>query len=479
MKYILVVDEGTSHTRAILFDVHGKIKNIASQALTQYYPQPAWVEHCPDEIWEKTKFAIQTACVDITPKDIMSVAITNQRETMLLWDKVTGKCLSKAIVWQDRRTQEFCDELKEHHPWVYQKTGLPIDPYFSASKLTWMIEHHQIKDFKNIAFGTIDSYLIWRLTAGAVHATDITNASRTLLFNIHEHIWDEELLKLFRVPQTILPRVLDCDAYFGNMAADILGYPIPIRGVIGDQQASLVGVGAMNFGQAKMTYGTGGFLVANTGSKICLSGKGLLSTVAYAMKGQVAYALEGNIYDAGSCMNWLKDNLGLIQNFQESQALAESVPSSDGLYFIPAFSGLGAPHWLTTTGASFVGLSRGTQKAHMVRAVMESVAFQTRDILAVMDSEIGQKITKLSVDGGMAENCWFIQFLANLNQIEILIPNTFENTAKGAAWIAGQSFDAVASIENWQLNQTINFQKRNVDIEAAYRGWLSLINSLK
>jgi glycerol kinase len=479
MKYILVIDEGTSHTRAILFDLHGQIQNIAERELTQYYPHPGWVEHCPDEIWKKTQLVIKEVCAQIDAKDIISCGITNQRETMLLWNQSTGQCISRAIVWQDRRTQTICDELKSYEPMVQEKTGLKMDPYFSASKLKWLIKHYQIDDFKDLVFGTIDTYLLWKLTGEKVHATDLTNASRTLLFNIHDQSWDDELLQLFNIPRSILPQVLDSDAEFGLTAHSILGRGIPIRALIGDQQASLVGVGAMKWGQAKMTYGTGAFMLANTGAQICQSHHGLLTTIAYRIRGQVAYALEGSIYDAGSSLHWLKNSLGLIKDYQETQILAESVNSHGGVYFVPAFSGLGAPHWLPSKGASFVGMSRSTEKAHLVRAVLESIAYQTRDILAAMNHDMGKKISHLSVDGGVAKNQWLIQFLANLNQITIHIPHTFENTAKGAAWIAAQALDAVDDIQAWQIKQNINPEHLTELLEQSYQGWLNIIKKQK
>ncbi len=478
MKYILVIDEGTSHTRAILFDLNGNIYKINEYELTQYFPKPGWVEHCAEEIWQHTKMAIQAVCSDIDVSDIVSCGLTNQRETCLLWNKKTGKPLSKAIVWQDRRTQDICNQLKFAEDDVFQRTGLKLDPYFSASKLKWLIDYHQLSNIDDIAFGTIDSYLIFCMTGGRIHATDITNASRTLLFNIHDKQWDSSLLKLFSIPQNLLPQVLDCDADYGYLTKDIIGRKIPIRGVIGDQQASIVGVGAMSNGQAKVTYGTGGFVMCNTGKKPYIQSSGLLATIAYQLKGQCFYALEGNIYDAGANLSWLKNNLGLIEHYADAEKLAASVDSTNGVYFIPAFSGLGAPHWITSCGASFVGMSRGTHKAHLVRAILESIAYQTRDILAAMQQFTNQKLVNLSVDGGVANNQWFLNYLATLNQIQIEVPHTFENTAKGAAWVAGTAMNAVDDIQTWQKHANISFQPPNLSIEESYRGWLDMIKSL-
>ncbi|MDQ5883966.1 MAG: glycerol kinase [Pseudomonadota bacterium] len=476
MAYILVIDEGTSHTRAILFNIQGEIERIADEALTQYYPHPGWVEHCPEEIWKKTLMVIRRVCEGVDIADIVSCGITNQRETTVLWDKQTGRCIGRAIVWQDRRTQAMCDGIKDLEGEVYQRTGLKVDPYFSASKLAWMIEHYQLRDFTHLAFGTIDSFLLWRLTEGLVHATDITNASRTLLMNIHTQSWDEELLNLFSIPKEILPDILDCDAYFGDLSSSILGRHIPIRGVIGDQQASLVGVGALVSGMAKVTYGTGGFLMSNTGQSAHLADQGLLTTIAYRLQGQTHYALEGNIYDAGSSLNWMKNQLNWITNFDDIEPLVRSVDCSDDVYFIPSFSGLGAPYWLTECGASFVGISRSTTKAHLVRAVLESIAFQTRDILNVMAFD---GLQSLSVDGGMVHNQWFVNYLAHLIQIDIDIPHTFENTAKGVVWIAGTACGHVGDITEWQQHHKLHCPTVDDRIQRSYLGWLDVLNKAR
>ena len=478
MKYILVVDEGTSHTRAILFNLQGDIVRVVEYELTQFFPNLGWVEHCPLEIWDKTKKAIQEVCAGVNPKDIIGCGITNQRETSMLWHKKTGMPLSNAIVWQDRRTQSICNELKYAQDEVYQKTGLKLDPYFSASKIKWLIDHHQLSSFKDIAFGTIDSYLIWCMTDGKIHATDITNASRTLLMNIHQAQWDDDLLNLFSIPREILPSIFSCDDDFGYLSGSVLGIPIPISGVIGDQQSALVGVGAMGSGQAKVTYGTGGFLMCNTGSHLSIEKTGLLATVAYRIQNEIHYALEGSIYDAGSSLSWLKNNIGLFDYYPESEKLAKSVDSSNGVYFLPTFSGLGAPYWLTSTGASFIGMSRSTTKAHLVRAVLESIAFQTKDILLVMKNAMHNGLIRLSIDGGIANNQWFIHYLSSILQIPIVVPDTFENTAKGVAWITGQSLNAVDEINTWQKHVMIGLQNKDIKAEKAYQGWLQTIENM-
>lgn len=476
MKYILVIDEGTSHTRAILFNLQGEIQGIAEESLTQYFPKPGWVEHCPEEIWQKTMLVMRRVCENIDVADIVSCGITNQRETTLLWNKKTGQCIGRALVWQDRRTQLLCDDLKDSQSEVYQRTGLKIDPYFSASKLTWMIQHYQITDFTDLAFGTIDSFLLWRLTDGQVHATDMTNASRTLLMNIHQQDWDDSLLKLFNIPRTLLPKILDCDAEFGNISQTILGRSIPIRSMIGDQQASLVGVGALKPDMAKVTYGTGGFLMCNIGENGYHEDCGLLTTVAYRIKGKTHYALEGNIYDAGSSLNWLKNQLNWIQDYSDIEPLVKTVDSTEGVYFIPSFSGLGAPYWLTDCGASFVGISRASTNAHLVRAVLESIAYQTRDILNLMSKH---GLRSLSVDGGMAHNVWFIEYLSQLLQIDIEIPHTFENTAKGAAWIAGQACGVVDDVSKWQKHQKMPCPEYNEKIVQSYEAWLEVLRNFR
>jgi glycerol kinase len=457
--YIVVIDQGTSSTRAIIFNVLGQIVCSSAYPITQYYPQPGWVEHCPEEIWRLTLQALRDVCQQVDIQQIIACGITNQRETTVVWDKYSGNTLHRAIVWQDRRTQDFCDTFKELESTIFDKTGLKCDPYFSASKINWLLKHLST-NAQGVAIGTIDSFLLWRLTGGKVHRTDVTNASRTMLFNIHQQCWDQELLRAFDIPDCILPEVCDSDFHFGDFAFDIVGKEIPIYAILGDQQAALLGVGCIHPGNTKVTYGTGGFVMQNTGKIAHHSTSGLLTTVAYRVQRQTDFALEGNIYDAGSTLHWLRDDLKLFEKYTEASLMANSVDDNNGVYFIPAFSGLGAPHWINRTGASFVGMSRATNKSHLVRAVLESVVYQTMDILHALNQDTKLPITHLIIDGGMAMNEWLTQFLANICQIEINIPDTFENTAKGVAMLAMVSahndYQLTTTATNWQNFHTIS-----------------------
>ena len=477
--YIVVIDQGTSSTRAILFDESGQIVCHSSYPITQHYPKPGWVEHCPEEIWTFTLKALRDVCHQVDIHQIIACGITNQRETTVIWDKQTGKTLYPAIVWQDRRTQDFCDGFKALEPTILAKTGLKCDPYFSASKINWLLKHLSIKPEK-LAVGTIDSFLLWRLTCGKVHRTDISNASRTMLYDIHQQSWDNTLLKEFDIPISILPEVCDSDFHFGNFSKDILGQEIPIYAILGDQQAALLGVGCVNSGDTKVTYGTGGFVMQNTGKVAHQSSSGLLTTIAYRAQNQTDYALEGNIYDAGSSLHWLRDDLNLFEKYAQTSNIASSVNDNNGVYFIPAFSGLGAPHWTNQTGASFVGMSRATNKAHLVRAVLESVVYQTMDILKALNQDTQLEISTLIVDGGLAMNAWLTQFLANICQVVINIPNTFENTAKGVAMLAMVSARKDEGLKivakNWQQFHSILPQPTSLQ---PYYDWLNHIGKFK
>jgi len=477
--YIVVIDQGTSSTRAMIFNTLGQILCSSAYSITQYYPQPGWVEHCPEEIWKLTLQALREVCQQVDIQQIIACGITNQRETTVAWDKLTGNSLHHAIVWQDRRTQDFCDTIKDLESTIIEKTGLKCDPYFSASKINWLLQqlstnHHQL------AIGTIDSFLLWRLTGGKVHRTDITNASRTMLFNIHQQCWDNELLKAFNIPDAILPEVCDSDFHFGNFEIGIVGREIPIYAILGDQQAASLGVGCIQSGNTKVTYGTGGFVMQNTGNHAHQSQSGLLTTIAYRAKFQTNFALEGNIYDVGSTVHWLRNELKLFKKYSETSVMANSVEDNDGVYFIPAFSGIGAPHWINHTGASFVGMSRATSKAHLVRAVLESVVYQTMDILHALKQDTQLPITSLIIDGGMAMNQWLTQFLANICQIEINIPNTFENTAKGVAMLAmvsaNNDYSLTTIASDWQQFHSIKPQATS---RQPYYDWLEHIEKFK
>ena len=476
MRYLLAIDQGTSSTRAMLYAVSGQLLCTSQYQITQFYPNPGWVEHDPEEIWQKTLSAIRDVVARITPAQIIACGLTNQRETTLIWDKQTGQCLSPAIVWQDRRTQAICTSLVMHTALIRSKTGLQLDPYFSASKLQWLLTHvpgaRALAENNRLAFGTVDSFLMWRLTGGTVHATDITNASRTMLFNIHTHCWDEQLLTLFDIPATVLPAVHACDAMFGSIQRDVLGAAIPITGVAGDQQAALIGQGCFDEGMVKATFGTGGFLLLNTGSQPVDSKHQLLTTIAYQIQGKTTYGLEGSIYHAGTTVKWLRDELGLLTSASDTEAMAQSLEGNDGVYLIPAFTGLGAPHWLSTPGAAIIGLSRTSHRAHFARAALESVCYQTRDILDCMQEESRQPLTLLRVDGGMAANAWLLQFLASLCGLVVQRPHDIETTALGAAMLAAIGSGVVDSLATLQQRWVCEQQFEPIDErEEDYKGW--------
>lgn len=477
--YILAIDQGTSSTRAILFDLNGQMIRESSIPLTQYFPKPKWVEHDPDEIWEHTLKVLKKVCANIKSSDLLACGISNQRETTVCWDKRNGQVLSRAIAWQDRRTQADCDQLKAYEALIFKKTGLQCDPYFSASKLRWILKNHSTVDNKHIAFGTIDCFLLWRLTGGLIHQTDITNASRTMLFNIHEQCWDLELLELFHIPLEILPKVRDSDSYFGDIKEDILGFKLPIHAVLGDQQAALIGLGCTQKNDIKITYGTCGNIMQNTGSTPCPSNIGLTNTIAYRVQHQTYYALEGNIYDSGSMLFWLKDKLKLFLSYDDIEPMVSSLSNNDGVYFIPSFSGLGAPHWLPAKGASFVGMSRATTSAHLVRAALESLVYQTNDILKLMRKHSSNQI---KVDGGVASSHWLIHLLADLTKTDIIIPEILENTAKGVAMVASLSVHKKSDLKQlslcWQQFKLIKAEPSTA-LKEAYAGWLKALENFK
>lgn len=479
MHYLLAIDQGTSSTRAMLYTLQGKLVSSRQYPLKQYYPHPGWVEHDPEEIWQKTLTAMREVAATVDIKNIIACGLTNQRETTLIWDKQTGQCLAPAIVWQDRRTNEFCSSLASHADMIRQKTGLLPDPYFSASKLHWLLhyvpEARSLAKQHRLAFGTIDSFLIWKLTGGASHLTDITNASRTLLFNIHTQGWDEELLQLFSIPAEILPEVCASDASFGTIDATLLGQSIPITGVAGDQQAALVGQSCLAEGMIKATFGTGGFLLLNTGSKPVVSKHNLLTTIAYRIKEQTIYGLEGSLYQAGTTVKWLRDELKLFDRASDTESLAASLDSNEGVYLVPSFTGLGAPHWLSTPGAAIIGLSRTSNRAHIARAALESVCYQTRDVLTCMREDSEMPLSLLRVDGGMAANQWFLQFLASLCGVIVQLPHDIETTALGAAMLAAVGCGAIDSLEalqqNWAYEKQFVAEGDLAKIEKNYLGW--------
>ncbi|WP_133129649.1 glycerol kinase GlpK [Legionella yabuuchiae] len=487
MNYILAIDEGTSSTRVRLYTTSGRLVKSSQYILTQYYPKKGWVEHDPEEIWQKTVAAIHDVTDAIDLRKIRACGITNQRETTLIWDKHTGKCLSNALVWQDRRTEEFCRTLASHSELIRKKTGLMPDPYFSASKLRWLLneipEAQTLAQQERLAFGTIDSYLIWRLTHGANHYTDVTNASRTLLYNIVEQTWDEDLLQLFEIPRSVLPEVLDCNGHFGYISSEVLPNNIPITGVAGDQQAALIGQQCFNEGMVKATYGTGGFLLLNTGSTPVFSNHQLLTTVAYRINNKIAYGLEGSFYQAGTMVKWLRDQLKLITSASETEELAKSLSSNEGVYLIPSFTGLGAPHWLSLNGAVMVGLSLSSNASHFARAALESVCYQTRDVLRCMREDSGLELSLLRVDGGMSENDWFLQYLASQLNAHVQRPHDIETTALGAALLAAVGADIIDLTTGFEENHTFDQEfYPSEDQEAAqkdYEGWLNALSMIK
>ena len=442
--YILAMDQGTTSSRAIIFDAEYSVVAQAQQEFTQHFPSSGWVEHNADDIWRTSLNTARTALknAEIEPQQIAGLGITNQRETTLLWDRNTGEPIYNAIVWQDRRTADYCSELKQqgHEATVSNKTGLLLDPYFSATKIAWILNNvdgaRARAEAGELAFGTVDSWLLWNLTAGASHATDATNASRTMLYNIHEGHWDEELLALFNIPRSLLPEVKDCAADYGM--TDLLGGEIPILGIAGDQQAATIGQACFTTGMMKSTYGTGCFALLNTGDQAVASTNRLLTTIAYQLDGNVTYALEGSIFIAGAAVQWLRDGLGIIESAEQSGELAIEADDNQQIYMIPAFTGLGAPWWDAEARGALIGLTRGTGPAEIARAALESVCYQTLDLLKAMQADLAADTdTVLRVDGGMVASDWTMQRLADILQAPVDRPVITETTALGAAWLAG------------------------------------------
>jgi glycerol kinase len=483
MKVILALDQGTTSSRAIVFDHNGRSVAMAQMELPPLFPQPGAVEHDPREIW-RTQLATARQAIrqaHIAPSDIAGIGITNQRETTLVWSRKTGIPIYNAIVWQDRRTAAFCEALKSagHADLVARKTGLIIDPYFSAGKLRWILDHvpgaRDMAARGELAFGTVDSWLLWNLTGGAVHATDVSNASRTMLFNIHSGQWDHELLALMDIPQSVLPVVRSSSELFGHTAGDILGAPIPIAGVAGDQQAALFGQTCFSAGSAKNTYGTGCFLLMNIGNKPQPSHHALLSTIAWKIGGTTDYALEGSVFIGGAVVQWLRDSLGIIESSTQIETLAASVPDSGGVYFVPAFAGLGSPYWDAYARGSILGLTRGTTAAHIARAALESIAHQSADLLESMRQDSGRPVTELRVDGGASANNLLMQFQADLLAVPVLRPQVTETTALGAAYLAGLAvhfWETPADIaRHWALDRIFEPRMSADEVQFRRRRW--------
>ncbi len=463
MNFILALDQGTTSSRAILFDQSGALRAVAQKEFRQIFPQPGWVEHDPVDIWTTQREVASEvlAGANVDASEVAAIGITNQRETTIVWDRKTGAPICHAIVWQDRRTAARCEQLKAdgRAGLIQQRTGLVIDAYFSATKLRWILDHvpgaRARAEAGELAFGTVDSWLVWNLTGGAAHVTDVSNASRTMLFNIHTCDWDDELLALFDVPRSLLPRVISSSEVAGETR--LFQKPIPIAGIAGDQQAALFGQACMSSGMAKNTYGTGCFMLMNTGSRAVASDNQLLTTVAWRVGGEVEYALEGSVFIAGAAVQWLRDGLGLIRSSGEVEKLATSVPDTGGVYFVPAFAGLGAPHWDPHARGLACGLTRGTTGAHLARAALDSIAYQTADLLEAMEKDSGIRLAELRVDGGASLNDYLIQFQADLLGVPIVRPQVSETTALGAAYLAGlavgfwKSKDDIA--RHWQVSK--------------------------
>lgn len=490
-RYVLALDQGTTSSRAILFDSRGNVVGMVNQEFPQIYPRPGWVEHDPYDILESqvsvAKKLLRT--VNVEPNQIAAIGITNQRETTIVWDKKTGKPVYNAIVWQCRRTASMCDELKAQGlaDLIKRKTGLVIDAYFSATKLKWILQNVPgvLEKAKKgeIAFGTVDSWLIWNLTGGKVHATDVSNASRTMLFNVSDLRWDEELLDMFNVPRSVLPQVFPSSHIYGVTDKDIFGVEIPIAADIGDQQAALFGQMCVRAGMVKNTYGTGCFILMNIGDKPIFSRSGLLTTVAWKLKDEVCYALEGSVFIAGAAIQWLRDELRMVESAQETEQIALSVPNSAGVYVVPAFVGLGAPYWDMYARGAIFGLTRGSKKEHIVRAVLESIAYQTRDVVEVMCEECQTELKTLRVDGGASKNNFLMQFQADILNVPVERPKVNETTALGAAYLAGLAvgyWESMEQIESqWQLDRKFVPNMDEKEREELYKGWRKAVERAK
>jgi len=491
MPYVVGLDQGTTGTTALVFDRRGRLAGRAYREFTQHYPRPGWVEHDPEEIWRVTLGVLRAAVrrAGARGRDVAAMGITNQRETTLVWDRRTGRPLHRAIVWQDRRTADRCAALRARglEAPVRAKTGLVLDPYFSATKLAWLLEHVRGASARahrgELCFGTIDSWLLWRLTGAAVHATDPTNASRTLLYDIHARAWDPELCDLFGVPAALLPTVHPSSGVFGETTADVLGARVPIAGVAGDQQAALFGQGCVEAGLAKNTYGTGCFLLLHTGERPIVSNGGLLTTVACDARGGPAYALEGSVFVAGAALQWLRDGLRLIRRAADSERLARTVDSTLGVYLVPAFVGLGAPYWDADARGALLGLTRGVTYAHVVRAALEALAFQTRDVVDAMAADAGTALRALRVDGGAAANGFLMQFQADLLGVPVERPKLVETTAMGAAFLAGLATGFWRSPAELgrarQLDRRFRPRMTASQREALYRGWQEAVERVR
>ena len=464
-EYIMALDAGTTSNRAILFDHNGRIVSVAQREFTQYYPQPGWVEHDANEIWS-TMLGVAVEAMakyGVSAEDVAGIGITNQRETTIVWDKETGEPVYNAIVWQCRRTSEYADSLKEKglQDKIREKTGLVIDAYFSATKLRWILENvpgvRERAEKGELLFGTVDTWLVWKLTHGRVHVTDYSNASRTMMYNINELKWDQEILDELGIPSSMLPEVKDSSCVYGNASKHILGREIPIAGIAGDQQAALFGQTCFKKGEAKSTYGTGNFLLLNTGEKPVESRNGLLTTIAWGLDGKVTYALEGSVFVCGAVIQWIRDELKMIEHAAESEGVAKSVSDTNGVYIVPAFVGLGAPHWDARARGAIYGLTRGAGRAHIVRAALESIAYQCHDLIKAMEADMEHPLSSLYVDGGASANDFLMQFQSDILNLKVIRPKSVETTSLGAAYLAGLATgywtDLADVDDNWQMDR--------------------------
>lgn len=486
-KYILALDQGTTSSRAIVFDHDGKICSVAQKEFTQYFPKPGWVEHNPNEIWssQASVIAESISAIDINGLDIAGIGITNQRETTIVWDVDTDEPIYNAIVWQDRRTADYCDKLKAEGliDTIREKTGLIIDAYFSGTKIKWILDNvpgaRQRAEQGKLRFGNVDSWLVWRLTRGEVHVTDVTNASRTMLFNINTLKWDADLLKLLDIPVSMLPEVKTSSEVYGHTKTTIFAHEVPISGIAGDQQAALFGQMCIEPGAIKNTYGTGCFVMLNTGEKPVKSENNLLTTIAWKIGDKINYALEGSIYVGGSVVQWLRDGLCCIKSSSEIEELAASVPDSGGVFFVPALTGLAAPYWDQHARGTIIGITRGTTTAHIARAALDGIAFQTYDIARAMAKDMGAPLTELKVDGGASRNNLLMQYQANLLGIKVVRPKITETTALGAAYLAGLAVgfwkDLDEIKQQWQVERTFEPVPDNEEIAAAKQGWADAV----
>jgi glycerol kinase len=482
---ILAIDQGTTSTRSMTFGTDGVPRQTVRREFPQHYPQSGWVEHDAEDIWRDTVETLKEAA-EADGGKIAAIGITNQRETVVVWDRQTGKPVHNAIVWQDRRTATLCAQLKAdgNEPLVRERTGLILDPYFSGTKLKWILDNVDGVRFRanrgELAFGTIDSFLLWRLTGGKVHATDASNASRTLLFDIHKGAWDPDMLRMLDIPESLLPEVKNNSAIFGETTSDLLGKSVPIGGMAGDQQAAVVGQACFQPGDAKSTYGTGCFVLLNTGKQAVTSKNGMLTTIAYQLDGEITYALEGSIFVAGAAVKWLRDGLGLINHAADTNDMATKLDGNDGVYMVPAFVGLGAPHWDPEARASITGLTFAATGSHIARAALESVAYQTTDLMNAMVADGARDARQIRVDGGMAANDWFCQFLADMLDTDVVRPANIETTAAGAAFLAGMAVgiwngpDDIAGA--WKEDRTFNPVMKTDERRALMAGWQEAVD---